>query len=83
MTGSSWNYGCADEAKNAAVGYCGQADCQTATWVGNGCAALANANNGAWGWSWSGDQGTADYQALSACMQRGGGCRVVAQLCSF
>jgi hypothetical protein len=81
-SGQAWNASCADEAERSAIGYCGVGDCYSVTWVQNGCAALAVGDGGKYGWAWTGDRGTAAYNALQKCNGTTSGCRVVAWTCS-
>jgi serine/threonine-protein kinase len=81
-TGAAWNYSCAGEAQESAMGACEQADCTSPMWVENGCIALAKGSGG-WGWAWNGDRGLARYQALQSCSNYGSGCHIVQSACSF
>jgi hypothetical protein len=82
-SGTSWNYSCVDEATRAAVGFCGQGDCDWVRWVGDQCAALAVASNGATGDAANSNRGLAEYTALQTCANYGGtDCHIQASVCS-
>jgi hypothetical protein len=81
-SGTSWNYCNAGSAQQSAIGYCGQADCQSFLWVENQCGAVAVAKNGASGWALNGDRGLARANALTQCEGVGDGCVVLADVCT-
>jgi serine/threonine-protein kinase len=82
--GGSWNYSSTDDAKNASVGRCGQADCFPVVWVESNCAALAVGDNRSlYGWAWNSDSGLARWSALQRCSEQDTGCQILDSICSF
>ena len=67
-------------ANNAAVSKCGASDCRVAVYVTNGCVAIAQARNGAWGTAWSGTRAGAEQIALDHTA--GSGARVIGWACT-
>ena len=72
--GISWIGARSSESK------CGPLDCQTVVQVRNGCAAIAQAPNGSWGWGYGGSRAAAQHQATSATPGRGA--RVLSWVCT-
>jgi hypothetical protein len=70
----------ATAASDAAEHRCGAADCRAVVHVTNGCAAVAQAPNRAWGWAYGGSLRDAERAAVRATPGRGA--RVLAYACS-
>ena len=56
--------------------------CEFATWVRNGCAALAVGNNEGWGGDWGNNRREAENKALSRCRQHTRGCQIRRWVCT-
>lgn len=67
-------------AASAAVDGCAASDCQEAVRVTNGCAAVAQARNLAWGWAYAASLDEAEREAVRSTP--GKGARVLAYACS-
>jgi hypothetical protein len=67
-------------AASAAVDQCGASDCQEAVRVTNGCAAVAQAKNRAWGWAYAASLDEAKREAVRSTP--GKGARVLSYACS-
>jgi hypothetical protein len=67
-------------AANAAVDKCNARDCQEAVRVTNGCAAVAQARNLAWGWAYAASLEEAKRAAVRATP--GKGARVLTYVCT-
>jgi len=67
-------------AANAAIDKCNARDCREAVRVTNGCAAVAQARNLAWGWAYAGSLEEAKRAAVRATPGRGA--RVLAYACT-
>lgn len=67
-------------AASAAVNGCDASDCQEAVSVTNGCAAVAQARNLAWGWAYAASLDEAEREAVRSTP--GKGARVLAYACS-
>lgn len=70
----------AASASSAAVDKCGASDCQEVVRVTNGCAAVAQAPNRAWGWAYGATRAAAEREAVRATP--GSGAQVLAWVCS-
>ena len=62
-----WAYDTATraDAEATAVQKCNAADCESVVWFQNGCGAVAQADNLAWGWGYGASRADAEAQALS------------------
>ncbi|MCE5289153.1 MAG: DUF4189 domain-containing protein [Nocardiaceae bacterium] len=69
-TGSSYDWSSYAEADLAAKTVCGFTDCQIVLSFSNGCGALAQAANGAWGWARATDLATAKDLAVGQAVHR-------------
>ncbi|MGI5128763.1 DUF4189 domain-containing protein [Pseudonocardia sp. CA-107938] len=78
--GYGYDYPTVEAAKSAAVQRCGRSDCRVAVYVINGCVALAQARNGAWGTAWSGSRAGAERIAVQHTA--GSGARVIGWACT-
>jgi uncharacterized protein DUF4189 len=78
--GYSYDQPSASAASNAAVDGCDAGDCQEAVRVTNGCAAVAQASNLAWGWAYAGSLDEAKRAAVRATPGRGA--RVLSHVCT-
>ncbi|GAA5165632.1 hypothetical protein GCM10023321_55880 [Pseudonocardia eucalypti] len=78
--GWSLNAPSAGSAVGRAVSQCGASDCQAVVRVTNGCAAVAQARNRAWGWAYAGSADRAASLARSAAP--GPGARVIKWVCT-
>jgi hypothetical protein len=78
--GYSYDHPTAGSAVSAAVKGCRAADCQEVVRVANGCAAVAQAPNRAWGWGYGPSRATAERAAISGTPGRGA--RVLQWLCT-
>ncbi|MDJ0678137.1 MAG: DUF4189 domain-containing protein [Calothrix sp. MO_167.B42] len=83
--GWSTNYGTRTAAERRArrecERYAGSGDCKPVVWVRNACAALATANNRAYGWAWNTRRYLATQRALEECSKRGGSCKIRRVIC--
>jgi hypothetical protein len=70
----------AGNAVSAAVRKCGARDCQEIVRVANGCAAVAQAPNRAWGWGYGASRASAERAAISGTPGRGA--RVLQWICT-
>ncbi|KAF0836581.1 DUF4189 domain-containing protein [Nocardia caishijiensis] len=67
ITGSSWNFDSASDARSAAVDYCDISDCYAYVTVESGwCAAVARASNGDWSWARASNRAEATANAIGA-----------------
>jgi len=83
--GISANYSSQNEANNAALGYCGVINCQTALQFGsNMCGALARANNRViFGWASNSNLSDAKANSITQCINANGiGCAVILDKCN-
>lgn len=78
--GYVYDYSSAGGARSAAVDKCSAGDCQAVVWASNGCVAVAQAPNLAWGWAYGPSRSAAENQAVSATP--GDGARVLAWACT-
>jgi hypothetical protein len=78
--GYAYEYPSASAASSAAVEECGARDCQEVVRVTNGCAAVAQAENLAWGWAYAASLEEAKRAAVRGAP--GEGPRVLAWVCS-
>ena len=78
--GYSYEQPSAGAASNAAVGACNARGCQAAVQVMNGCAAVAQAKNRAWGWAYAASLEAAKRAAVRETP--GKGARVLAYVCT-
>jgi hypothetical protein len=78
--GLAYEYPSGSAAAGAAVDECGASDCQEAVRVTNGCAAVAQAKNRAWGWGYAASLEEAKRAAVRGTP--GKGARVLAHACS-
>jgi hypothetical protein len=78
--GYSYNHPSAASASSAAVDKCDARDCQEIVRVSNGCAAVAQAPNRAWGWSYAASRAAAERGAVRATP--GKGARVLGWVCT-
>jgi Domain of unknown function (DUF4189) len=78
--GYSYEQPSAAAAAGAAEDECGAGDCQEVVRVTNGCAAVAQASNLAWGWAYAVTREDAEREAVRATP--GSGARVLAYACS-
>ncbi|GAA0944790.1 DUF4189 domain-containing protein [Pseudonocardia zijingensis] len=67
-------------AASAAVDGCDARDCQEVVRVTNGCAAVAQASNRAWGWAYAASRAEAEREAKRSAP--GKGARVIAYTCT-
>ncbi len=85
VTGWSTNYSTRSNAERIATrkceNYAGSGDCQPIVWVRNACAALATADNRAYGWAWNNRRDLAMSRALEECSKRGGSCKIRHVVC--
>ena len=79
-TGYSWDHPTAGRARAAAVGECHRSDCRTIVVVQNGCAALAQAPNGALGWAYGASLDAARRAAVRATPASGS--RAIGWVCT-
>ncbi|MFC4944642.1 DUF4189 domain-containing protein [Pseudonocardia sp. GCM10023141] len=79
-TGYGNDYSTAAAASKAAVSKCGASDCQEVVRVANGCAAVAQAPNRAWGWAYAASKAAAQNKAISATP--GKGARIITWICT-
>lgn len=80
--GAAWNFTDEQSAYDAVWEECG-GYCDEIFTVFNACAAIAQAGNGAWGFSPGSSRAAAESNALDVCYQYGGNsCRVRARVCS-
>ena len=78
--GYAYDHATRDAANSAAVRKCGASDCRVAVYVTNGCVAIAQARNGAWGTAWSGSRAGAEQIAIDHTA--GSGARVIGWACT-
>jgi hypothetical protein len=78
--GYSYEQPSAAAAANAAENECGASDCQEVVRVTNGCAAVAQAPNLAWGWAYAASLGEAKREVVNATPGRGA--EVLAYACT-
>ncbi len=78
--GYSYEQPSAGAAASAAVDECDARGCQAAVQVTNGCAAVAQARNRAWGWAYAASLEEAKQAAVRATQGRGA--RVLAYTCT-
>jgi Domain of unknown function (DUF4189) len=78
--GYSWNHPSATSAADAAVDKCNARGCQTVVRVSNGCAAVAQAPNRAWGWAYAASRAAAEQAAVRGTP--GKGARVLGWVCT-
>jgi hypothetical protein len=78
--GYSYEQPSAGAAASAAVDECDARGCQAAVQVTNGCAAVAQARNRAWGWGYAASLEEAKQAAVRATPGRGA--RVLAYTCT-
>jgi hypothetical protein len=78
--GYSYEQPSASAASGAAVDECGASDCTAVVRVTNGCAAVAQAPNLAWGWAYAASRGEAERAAVRATPGRGA--RVLTWTCT-
>ena len=78
--GYAYDHASKDAANNAAVRKCGASDCRVAVYVTNGCVAISQARNGAWGTAWSGTRAGAEQIAINHTA--GSGARVIGWACT-
>ncbi|MEJ3652654.1 DUF4189 domain-containing protein [Actinomycetes bacterium KLBMP 9759] len=78
--GYSWDHANASSASSTAVNKCNAGDCQTVVQVRNGCAAVAQATNRAWGWGYATTVEGAKQKAIAGAP--GKGARVIGWVCT-
>jgi hypothetical protein len=78
--GYSYEQPSASAASSAAVSGCGASDCQEVIRVTNGCGAVAQAPNLAWGWAYAASLAEAKREAVRATP--GSGAQVLAHACT-
>lgn len=78
--GYSYDQPSAAAAASAAVDACDARDCREAVSVTNGCAAVAQARNRAWGWAYAASLDEAERAAVRATP--GKGARVLSHVCT-
>ncbi|WP_232662976.1 DUF4189 domain-containing protein [Pseudonocardia sp. TRM90224] len=78
--GYAWDHTNASSASSTAVNKCNAGDCETVVQVRNGCAAVAQATNRAWGWGYATTIEGAKQQAISGAP--GSGARVIGWVCT-
>jgi hypothetical protein len=78
--GYAWEQPSGAAAARAAVAGCDARGCQEAVRVTNGCAAVAQAKNRAWGWAYAASLEEAKREAVRSTP--GKGARVLAHACS-
>ncbi len=76
----SYEHPSAAAAASVAVDKCNAGDCQAAVQVSNGCAAVAQAPNRAWGWAYAASRVAAEREAVRSTP--GKGARVLAWVCT-
>ncbi|WP_296763542.1 DUF4189 domain-containing protein [Sediminimonas sp.] len=83
--GGAWGYAhgqrSAQQAHDVAQNGCGWACTEMRTFY-NACAAIAVADNGAWGWATEKNRELAESSAMNYCMDNGFNCRVRVWSCS-
>src|SRR5690606_38647301 len=77
--GYAYEYPSASAASSAAVEECGAHDCQEVVRVTNGCAAVAQAENLAWGWAYAASLEEAKRAAVRGAPGEGAGARLGVQ----
>ena len=80
--GYSYNYTTQSEAEYQAHQKCGYVDCQTATWVKNGCMSLAVNDYDYWAGAWGNTYEEARGKAILSCQESGYVCRTVEVICT-
>ena len=80
---TGWSYGQASEsaANGVAQDGCGW-NCTVVRTFYNACAAIAVADNGAWGWAYEKNRELAESSAMNYCMDNGYNCTVKVWSCS-
>jgi len=78
--GYTFDHPTRSSAESGAVSKCRASDCQTVVAVANGCAAVAQASNRAWGWAYAGSPSAAQSRAVSAAA--GSRARVIKWVCT-
>jgi hypothetical protein len=78
--GYSYDHPNDSAAARAAVNSCNASDCQAVVRVANGCAAVAQAPNLAWGWGYGASRRAAEQQAIAGTP--GSGARIVTWVCT-
>jgi hypothetical protein len=78
--GYAYDHASKNAANSAAINKCGVSDCRVAVSVTNGCVAIAQARNGAWGTAWSGSRAGAERIAIDHTA--GSGARVIGWACT-
>jgi uncharacterized protein DUF4189 len=69
--GYAWEQPSGAAASEAAEDQCGASDCQEVVRVTNGCAAVAQARNRAWGWAYAASIEEAEQEAVRSTPGRG------------
>lgn len=78
--GYAYDHASPSSAANAAENECGASDCEEVVRVTNGCAAVAQAPNLAWGWAYAASLSEAQRAAVNATP--GSGAQVLAYACT-
>lgn len=78
--GYAWDYPTAADAESGAIRKCNARDCQAVVNVTNGCAAVAQARNRAWGWGYAASRAAAQNQAIAGTP--GAGARILGWACT-
>lgn len=78
--GYAWDHATSAGAANTAVSKCNASDCQAVVRVANGCAAVAQAPNRAWGWAWAGSRAEAERGAIKGTPAPGA--RIIGYVCT-
>jgi len=82
--GYSYDYNSQREAEIQAMAECRKygRGCEVATWVRNGCAALAVGDGEGWGGDWGNDRREAEHKALNRCDKNTGNCQIRRWVCT-
>lgn len=82
--GYSYDYSSQRDAEIQAMAECRKygRGCEVATWVRNGCAALAVGNGEGWGGDWGNNRSEAEDKALNRCYQNTGNCQIRRWICT-
>jgi hypothetical protein len=78
--GYAWEQPSGAAASEAAEDQCGASDCQEVVRVTNGCAAVAQARNRAWGWAYAASIEEAEQEAVRSTP--GHGAQVLGYACT-
>lgn len=79
--GNAYDYPSARAAARAVQRNC-KGNCSTIKTFSNACGALAQGDNGGWGWAWHGDAEEARSQAIAYCVPNDRNCRIRTWACT-